>query len=47
MAVADLPPFTQLLGVNVLHRSPERSEAELIVREEGRDFWHWSAGNRV
>src|SRR6266508_3966904 len=34
MAVADLPPFTQLLGVNVLHRSPERSEAELIVREE-------------
>jgi 1,4-dihydroxy-2-naphthoyl-CoA hydrolase len=34
MAVADLPPFTQLLGVNVLHRSPERSEAELILREE-------------
>jgi len=34
MAVADLPPFTQLLGVNVLHRSPERSEAKLIVREE-------------
>ena len=34
MAVADLSPFTQLLGVNVLHRSPERSEAELIVREE-------------
>jgi uncharacterized protein (TIGR00369 family) len=34
MAVADLPAFTQLLGVNVLHRSPERSEAELIVREE-------------
>src|SRR2546430_15881864 len=34
MAVADLPPFTQLLGVNVLHRSPERSEAELVVREE-------------
>jgi 1,4-dihydroxy-2-naphthoyl-CoA hydrolase len=34
MAVADLPPFTQLLGVNVLHRSSERSEAELIVREE-------------
>jgi uncharacterized protein (TIGR00369 family) len=34
MAVADLPPFTKLLGVNVLHRSPERSEAELIVREE-------------
>jgi uncharacterized protein (TIGR00369 family) len=34
MAVADLPPFIQLLGVNVLHRSPERSEAELMVREE-------------
>jgi 1,4-dihydroxy-2-naphthoyl-CoA hydrolase len=34
MPVADLPPFTQLLGVNVLHRSPERSEAELMVREE-------------
>jgi 1,4-dihydroxy-2-naphthoyl-CoA hydrolase len=34
MAVANLPPFTQLLGVNVLHRSPERSEAELMVREE-------------
>jgi 1,4-dihydroxy-2-naphthoyl-CoA hydrolase len=34
MAVADLPAFTKLLGVNVLHRSPERSEAELIVREE-------------
>ena len=34
MAVANLPPFTQLLGVNVLHRSPEGSEAELIVREE-------------
>ena len=34
MAVADLPAFTRLLGVNVLHRSPERSEAELTVREE-------------
>jgi uncharacterized protein (TIGR00369 family) len=34
MPVPDLPPFTKLLGVNVLHRSPERSEAELIVREE-------------
>ena len=32
MAVPDLPPFTKLLGVNVLHRSPERSEAELTVR---------------
>jgi 1,4-dihydroxy-2-naphthoyl-CoA hydrolase len=34
MPVPDLPPFTKLLGVNVLQRSPERSEAELIVREE-------------
>ena len=34
MAVPDLPAFTKLLGVNVLHRSPERSEAELTVREE-------------
>src|SRR5262245_63644685 len=34
MAVPDLPAFTRLLGVNVLHRSPERSEAELPVREE-------------
>ncbi len=34
MAVPDLPSFTKLLGVNVLQRSPERTEAELIVREE-------------
>jgi 1,4-dihydroxy-2-naphthoyl-CoA hydrolase len=34
MAVPDLPQFTRFLGVNVLQRSPERSEAELIVREE-------------
>jgi uncharacterized protein (TIGR00369 family) len=34
MPVPDLPAFTKLLGVNVLHRSTERSEAELIVREE-------------
>jgi uncharacterized protein (TIGR00369 family) len=34
MAVPDLPSFTRFLGVNVLQRSPERSEAELIVREE-------------
>ena len=34
MAVADLPAFTRLLGVNVLHRPPERSEAELLVRAE-------------
>jgi 1,4-dihydroxy-2-naphthoyl-CoA hydrolase len=29
-----LPSFTKFLGVKVLHRSPERSEAELMVREE-------------
>ena len=34
MAVPDLPSFTKLLGVNVLHRSPERTEAELTVRED-------------
>ena len=34
MTVPDLPAFTRLLGVNVLHYSPERSEAELPVREE-------------
>src|SRR5437870_9040307 len=27
-------PFNRLLGVNVLHHSAERTEAELIVREE-------------
>ena len=34
MPVPDLPSFTRLLGVNVLHRSPERTEAQLTVREE-------------
>jgi uncharacterized protein (TIGR00369 family) len=34
MPVPDFPSFTKLLGVNVLHRSPERTEAELTVREE-------------
>ena len=34
MAVPDLPAFTKLLGVNVLHRSAERTEAELPVRAE-------------
>ena len=34
MAIPDLPSFTKLLGVDVLHRSAERSEAELTVREE-------------
>src|SRR5258708_29124820 len=32
--MSDLPAFTRLLGVNVLHRSAERSEAELTVRED-------------
>jgi uncharacterized protein (TIGR00369 family) len=34
MALPDLAPFIKLLGVNVLHRSPERSEAKLTVRTE-------------
>ncbi len=34
MGVPNLPPFTRLLGVNVLHHSPERTEAELVVRED-------------
>ena len=34
MAILDPPSFAKLLGVNVLHRSAERSEAELMVREE-------------
>ena len=34
MPVPEVPPFTKLLGVNVLHRSSERTEAELMVREE-------------
>jgi len=34
MALPESPPFTSLLGVDVLHRSPERTEAKLMVREE-------------
>jgi len=34
MALPDIAAFTRLLGVNILHRSPERTEAELPVREE-------------
>jgi uncharacterized protein (TIGR00369 family) len=34
MILPDLPPFTKFLGVTVLSRSPERSEAELTVRDE-------------
>src|SRR5262249_42635887 len=46
MPVPDFPAFTRFLGVNVLHRSPERTEAELIVREElcnRRDVLHGGA----
>ena len=34
MALPDIAAFTRLLGVNILHRSPERTEAELPVRAE-------------
>jgi len=34
MAIPQLPAFTKFLGVNVLHRSPERTEAQLMVRGE-------------
>jgi uncharacterized protein (TIGR00369 family) len=34
MAVPEFPPFTKLLGVDVLQRTPERTEALLTVREE-------------
>ena len=34
VAIPEFPAFTKFLGVNVLHRSPERSEAELTVRAE-------------
>jgi uncharacterized protein (TIGR00369 family) len=34
MAAWTPPPFTKLLGLKILHHSPERTEAELIVREE-------------
>ena len=34
MAFPDLPAFARLLGVNLLQRSPERTEAELPVRAE-------------
>jgi uncharacterized protein (TIGR00369 family) len=34
MAVPEFPPFTRLLGVDVLQRTPERTEALLTVREE-------------
>jgi 1,4-dihydroxy-2-naphthoyl-CoA hydrolase len=34
MTIPDLPSFTRFLGVTVLARSPERSEAELTARDE-------------
>jgi len=34
MALPDIAAFTRLLGVNIIHRSPERTEAELPVRAE-------------
>ena len=34
MAVPDVAPFNKLLGVKVIHRSPERTEGHLAVREE-------------
>jgi len=34
MAIPDLPSFTKLLGVDVLQRTPDRTEAKLVVREE-------------
>jgi uncharacterized protein (TIGR00369 family) len=34
MTASEMPPFTRLLGVDVLRRSPERSEAKFLVREE-------------
>ena len=34
MAIPDVAPFNRFLGVKVLHRSAERTEAQLVVREE-------------
>jgi 1,4-dihydroxy-2-naphthoyl-CoA hydrolase len=34
MAIPEVAPFNKLLGVKVLLRSPERTEAQLTVREE-------------
>ena len=34
MELAEVAPFNKLLGLKVHQRSPERSEAELTVREE-------------
>ena len=34
MAAWTPPPFTKLLGLKVLQHSPDRTEAELVAREE-------------
>jgi uncharacterized protein (TIGR00369 family) len=34
MAAWSFPPFTKFLGLKVLQHSPERTEAELVVRED-------------
>lgn len=34
MAIPDVAPFSTFIGINLLHRSAERTEAQLVVREE-------------
>ena len=34
MAAWTPPPFTKLLGLKIVQHTPERTEAELVVREE-------------
>jgi 1,4-dihydroxy-2-naphthoyl-CoA hydrolase len=34
MSAPELPSFTRFLGVSILQRTPERSEADLVAREE-------------
>ena len=34
MPIPELGSFTKFLGVNVLQRTPERTEAKLVVRDE-------------
>ena len=43
MELAEVAPFNKLLGLKVHQRSPERSEAELTVREERRGVLHGGA----
>jgi hypothetical protein len=33
MMAPEIPPFTSFLGIDVLHRSPERSEARTSQKE--------------